>query len=246
MSDRILAISETIPFLSLLIEHWDRLASGTLITLQLVIISSVVGGALALALAQMRLSDSRVLRTLAAAWVVCFRGVPLLCLLYLTYYGAGQMRPFLSAIGLWTFLRDAYFCGIVALVLNTSAYQAEIFRAAIRAVPRGQKEAAAALGIGRLQAFRYIILPQAMKIAVRPLGNEVITLVKASALTAVITVFDLMGQTRLIFSRTFDLSIYLWAAIIYLLLTESVRRAVNHFERRANSKGRMVSTAKSA
>jgi polar amino acid transport system permease protein len=104
-------------------------------------------------------------------------------------------------------------------------------RGAIRAVPRGQSEAAAALGLKPYQAFLRIIIPQALVTALRPLGNEVILMIKGSAIAAVVTVFDLMGVTRLAYARSFDISVYLWAAVLYLILVELLRRVWDWLER---------------
>ena len=116
--------------------------------------------------------------------------------------------------------------------MNTSAYQAEIMRGAIASVPKGQIEAAKALGLSKWAIARHIVWPQALMVAIRPLGNELISIVKVSALSAIVTLLDLMGQTRFIFSRTYDFSVYLYCAIIYLMITETIRRVVVAIERR--------------
>jgi polar amino acid transport system permease protein len=118
------------------------------------------------------------------------------------------------------------------MTINTAAYQAEILRGAIESVPHGQHEAAAALGIHKAVAFRKVILPQALIVALRPYGNEIILLIKGSAVVAIITVFDLMGETRYAFSRTFDYQTYLWAAIFYLSIVEALRHLWAWIERR--------------
>src|SRR5690606_1042496 len=128
--------------------------------------------------------------------------------------------------GLWTFFRDAWYCALFAFSLNTAAYQAEILRGAIESVGRGQWEAAKALGLSRTQTIRKIILPQAFIVALRPYGNEIILMIKGSAIVAIITVYDLMGETRRAYSRTFDFQTYIWAAIIYLAIVEALRNIV--------------------
>jgi polar amino acid transport system permease protein len=105
-------------------------------------------------------------------------------------------------------------------------------RGALGSVPRGQIEAAMALGLSRHATNRRVIWPQAALVAIRPMGNELITLIKSSALAAIVTLLDLMGQTRFIFSRTFDFSVYLYCAVLYLILTEAVRRTLGWVERR--------------
>ncbi|WP_343315280.1 ABC transporter permease [Brucella sp. BE17] len=209
-----------------------RYWSGLLITLQLVIISILVGAILSLPVTAMRMSKNRLLRAIAFGYVYFFRGTPLLAQTFLIYYGFGTFRPFLDSIGLWVFFRDAWSCALIAFSLNTSAYQAEILRGAIQSVTAGQWEGAAALGLSKRVTFWKIILPQALIVALRPYGNEIILMIKGSAIVAIITVLDLMGETRRAYSRTFDFQTYLWAAVIYLLIVEMLRHIWDYLERR--------------
>jgi polar amino acid transport system permease protein len=206
--------------------------SGVGITLSLVAISIVIGAILSVPIAYGRMSRNPIIAGLAYAYVYFFRGTPLLAQAFLVYYGFGSFRPELDAVGLWWFFREAFNCAIFAFSLNTAAYQAEILRGAIQSVPKGQWEGAASLGLHQLQTLRKIILPQALIVALRPYGNEVILMIKGSAIVAIITVYDLMGITRLTYSRTFDFQSYLWAAIIYLLIVETLRHAIDWIERR--------------
>jgi polar amino acid transport system permease protein len=217
----------------LIISGWDnakferygpRYLSGLWTTISLVGISVVLGAILSLPLAFARMSNSRIIGGIAYSYVYVFRGTPLLAQLFLIYYGLGSFRPQLEAAGLWWFFREAWYCGLLSLTLNTAAYQAEILRGAIESVPRGQHEGAAALGISKVVALRKIILPQALIVALRPYGNEIILLIKGSAVVAIVTVYDLMGETRYAFSRTFDYQTYLWAAIFYLAIVETLRQ----------------------
>jgi polar amino acid transport system permease protein len=217
--------------IELLQRYGPRMLEGLLVTIELVVFSVLIGALIAIPVALARLSPNRALRALSFAYVYFFRGTPLLAQVFLVYYGSGQFRPFFESIGLWWFFRDAFYCCLLTFTLNTAAYQAEIMRGAIRAVPRGQSEAAAALGLKPYQAFIRIILPQALVTALRPLGNEVILMIKGSAVAAVVTVFDLMGVTRLAFARSFDFSVYLWAAVLYLVLVEILRQVWDRLER---------------
>lgn len=218
----------------LLQTYGARLIQGVWITLQVVGLSCSLGFVLAYPICRARLSRNWLLSRAAVAYVTFFRGTPLLCQLYLVYYGAGELRPQLASVGLWTFFREAYFCCIFAFTLNTAAYQSEIMRGALSSVPKGQVEAARALGLSRWAIARHVIWPQALLVALRPLGNEVIGIVKASALSAIVTLLDLMGQTRFVFSRTFDFSVYLYCALIYLAITETIRRVLLVIERGAS------------
>lgn len=197
--------------------------SGLGVTLTLVSISVVLGGLLSLPIAFGRMTKNRVISWLAYAYVYFFRGTPLITQLFLVYYGLGSFRPFLEGVGLWVFFRDAWFCALLTFTLNTAAYQAEILRGAIESVPRGQHEGAAALGLPKRVAFFKVILPQALIVALRPYGNEIILMIKGSAIVAIVTVFDLMGETRRAFSRTYDFQMYLWAAVLYLIMVEMLR-----------------------
>jgi polar amino acid transport system permease protein len=190
--------------------------SGLGVTLTLVAISTVLGAILSIPLVYARMSRNRLLSAPAYGYVYFFRGTPLLAQTFLIYYGLGSFRPQLEMLGLWPFFREAWYCAILAFSLNTAAYQAEILRGAIQSVPRGQWEGAASLGLHKLQTLWKVILPQALIVALRPYGNEIILMVKGSAIVAIITVPDLMGQTRLAFSRSFDFQTYIWAALIYL------------------------------
>lgn len=218
--------------IDVLIRYGPRMLDGLLVTLELVAISVTIGALLAIPIALARLSDNLLLRGLSFGFVYFFRGTPLLAQVFLVYYGSGQFRTFFESIGLWWFFRDAFLCCVLTFTLNTAAYQAEILRGAIRAVARGQWEAAIALGLKPWPTFVKVILPQALVVALRPLGNEVVLMIKGSAVAAIVTVFDLMGTTRLAFARSFDFSVYLWAAVLYLILVESLRRFWNVLERR--------------
>lgn len=225
----------------LIISGWDnakferygpRYLSGLWTTISLVGISVALGAILSLPIAFARMSSNRILGAIAYSYVYVFRGTPLLAQLFLIYYGLGSFRAELEAVGLWWFFREAWYCGLLSLTLNTAAYQAEILRGAIESVPRGQHEGAAALGISKAVTLRKIILPQALIVALRPYGNEIILLIKGSAVVAIVTVYDLMGETRYAFSRTFDYQTYLWAAIFYLAIVETLRQVWNVLETR--------------
>lgn len=217
---------------SLVERYAGNYASGLVVTIQLVGISLVLGALLSVPVAYGRASRNRWLAWPAYAYVYFFRGTPLLAQTFLIYYGLGSFRPQLEAIGLWAFFREAWYCGILAFTLNTAAYQAEILRGAVQSVPRGQWEGAESLGLHRLITFRKIILPQALIVALRPYGNEIILLIKGSAIVAIITVYDLMGETRRAYSRSFDFQTYIWAAIIYLAIVETLRNIIDWIERR--------------
>jgi polar amino acid transport system permease protein len=202
------------------VKYGPRYLHGLWVTITLVAASVIAGSILSLPIAFARMSKNRVLSWLSYGYVYLFRGTPLLAQLFLIYYGLGSFRAQLEAIDMWWFFREAWNC---AFALNTAAYQAEILRGAIESVARGQHEASHALGLSKLTSFRKVILPQALIVALRPYGNEIILMIKGSAIVAIVTVFDLMGETKYAFSRTFDYQTYLWAAIFYLVIVEILR-----------------------
>ncbi|MBO0345058.1 ABC transporter permease [Roseibium sp. CAU 1637] len=214
------------------LKYWSDYLDGIWTTIQIVVISLAIGSLLSLPIAAGRSSKRKIFFLPAYAYVYIFRGTPLLAQTFLIYYGAGSFRPELQEIGLWWFFRDAWYCVIFAFSLNTSAYQAEILRGAIQSVPKGQWEGAQALGLSRPIIFWKIILPQALMVSLRPYGNEIILMVKGSAIASIVTVFDLMGETRRAFSRSFDFQAYIWAAVFYLLIVEILRQIWDRLERR--------------
>lgn len=221
----------------LLSRYGPALLKGLGVTAALVAIAAPIGFAMAWPIALARLEGPAPVRAAAAAFTGFFRGTPVLCQLFLIYYGTGQFRHELTDIGLWWVFREAFWCAVVTFTLNTAAYQAEILRGALRAVPLAQTEAAQALGMTRLQVYRLVLAPQALSIALRPLGNELVLLIKASSIASVITVVDLMSAAKRAFSASLDFEVYLWAAAGYLIVVEIVRRVWNALERRANRRG---------
>jgi polar amino acid transport system permease protein len=205
--------------------------SGVGVTLTLTVSSVVFGALLSIPIAYARMSRNAVLSGLAYAYVYFFRGTPLLAQTFLVYYGSGSLAPQLKALGLWEFFREAWYCAILAFSLNTAAYQAEILRGAIESVPRGQWEGAYSLGLHKIQTLWKIVLPQAFIVALRPYGNEIVLMLKGSSVAALITVYDLLGETRLAYARSFDFQAYIWAALIYFALVETLRNVIELIER---------------
>jgi polar amino acid transport system permease protein len=211
-----------------------RMADGFLVTLELSFGSVLLGLLLAMPVALGRVFGSRPLSAALFGYTYVFRGTPILAQLFLIYYGSAQFQPALSAAGLWWLFRDPFFCSLLTFTLNTAAYQAEIFAGAIKSVPRGQIEAARAAAMTPALMARRIILPQAARLALRPFGNELILMVKASALASVVTVYDLLATAKLAFQRTYDFQAYIAAALIYILTVEIIRRVWNAIDRRLN------------
>ncbi|PVB63501.1 ABC transporter permease [Labrenzia sp. 011] len=214
------------------LKYWPNYIDGFLVTLQIVGLSLLIGALLSVPIAAARSSKWIIFSAPAYGYVYFFRGTPLLAQTFLIYYGAGSFRTELESVGLWGFFREAWYCVIFAFSLNTSAYQAEILRGALQNVPKGQWEGALALGLSRPVTFFKVILPQAMMVALRPYGNEVILMIKGSAIASIITIYDLMGETRRAYSRSYDFQAYIWAAVLYLMIVEVLRRVWDRFELR--------------
>jgi len=218
-------------------QYGFRLLAGLLITIELTVISIAIGAILATPITWARLSRSRVLRALAFAYSYAVRGTPLLAQVFMVYYGSGQFRAELQALGLWQFFREPQFCVLLTFSLNTAAYQSEIFRGALLAVPSGQMEAAKALALRPFLATVLVIVPQAARHGLRSFGNEVVLVLKGSAVASVVTVYDLLGATRFAFQRTYDFQVYVAAAIAYITMVELLRRVWNHLEARFSLRG---------
>ncbi|MCZ2328356.1 ABC transporter permease [Bartonella sp. F02] len=216
----------------LLNSYGSKFIDGFIVTLKLTFISCFLGFFLGISITFARLSSNKFLHYSARTYSYFFRGSPLLVQLFLLYYGLGSMSEFWKQVGLWWFFQNAWYCCLFVFSLNSAAYQSEIFRGSFQSVALEQREAAKALGLSNSVTFLKIILPQAMILAIRPLGNEFILMIKSSALASLVTVYDLMGITKLIYSRTFDFQIYVWAAIIYLLIVGLINRLVIFIENR--------------
>jgi len=204
-------------------ESLPRLFQGTLITIELTAISVMIGLCLAVPLALLRVSKNPILWAPVFGFVFYFRGTPLLVQIFLIYYGSGQFQNFLSQMGLWTFFREAYFCAILTLTLNTAAYTTEILRGAIQAVPFGEVEAARACGMSGNLLYRRIILPKAFRLAWPAYTNEVVFLLQTTSLVSIITLMDITGVARVIAARSFAFyELFITAALLYLVLVYGV------------------------
>jgi len=211
-----------------------RLLDGAWTTLAILAQSVLYGLILAVPLALMRVSERLLLWIPAYGYIFFFRGTPLLVQMFLIYYGLGQFDEVRESI-FWPLLREGYWCAIIALSLNTAGYTAEILRGAIQAVPRGEVEAARALGMSWPLVLRRIVLPKAFRTALPAYVNEIIFLLKGSAVVFTITVVDLMGTAKLIYARTFHVyEPLLGAAVLYLIMTFVITRGFAILEDRLN------------
>lgn len=209
-----------------------RLLEGAAVTVNLLAVSVAAGLVLAIPMAVARVSHNPLLWMPAYAYIFFFRGTPLLVQIFLIYYGLGQFELVRDSF-LWPMLREAWWCAVIALTLNTTGYTAEILRGAIQAVPKGEVEAARALGMSRFLIFRRIVFPKAIRLGLPAYQNEVIFMLKGTALVFTITIVDLMGAANLIRARTFRVyEPLLAAAAIYLCITFVLTRFFALVERR--------------
>ncbi|TRX75257.1 ABC transporter permease [Pseudomonas mangiferae] len=218
--------------------NWDviikwlpKLADGALLTLELVAIAVVAGLILAIPMGIARSSRNWYVRAVPYAYIFFFRGTPLLVQLFLVYYGLAQFDAVRKGM-LWPYLRNPFWCAVITMTLHTAAYIAEILRGAIQAIPRGEIEAARALGMSRSQALFFIILPRAARIGLPAYSNEVILMLKASALASTITLLELTGMARTIIARTYlPVEIFFAAGLFYLAISYGLVRAFKLLER---------------
>ncbi|AZO20555.1 MULTISPECIES: ABC transporter permease [unclassified Mesorhizobium] len=207
------------------------LLAGLPLTLQLTAASMGIGFLMALLLALAQQGNRRIVVWPIRAFVAVFRGTPLLVQIFLIYYGLGQFRPSLQAIGIWWLFREPYWCAIIALSLNEAAYGSEILRGAIKAVPRGLTEAATASGMSKLLTLRLIVLPLALRQAIPNYSNEIILMVKGTSLASIITLMEVTGIAQGLISQTYRaVEVFVAAGAIYLTLNFTIISALNALE----------------
>lgn len=218
--------------LAFLIDTTKRLLAGIPLLLQLWSLSVAVGAVLAIGIALLRMSRIKPLEWAASFYVFVFRGTPLLVQMFLIYYGLSQFPEIRQSV-LWVFLRQPYWCAILAFVLNTAAYGSEIVRGGLLAVPFGEVEAARACGMSRGLAFRRIVLPLALRQALPAYGNELIIMIKATSLASIITLMEITGIAAKLVSETYRvIEVFTVAGALYLMLNFALTRIVMAVEYR--------------
>ena len=207
------------------IEILGPLVAGTGVTLKMFLVTIVLSVPLGLGLALLRISDFRALSTLVNGYIWLMRGTPLMLQLLFIYFAL----PFVPVIGVK--LPD-FPSAVVAFVLNYGAYFAEIFRAGIQSIDRGQYEGAKVLGLTYSQTMRRIVLPQVIKRILPPVSNETITLVKDTSLIYVLAMNDLLRAARGIVQRDFTTTPFVVAAAFYLAMTLVLTWGFQYLEKR--------------
>jgi polar amino acid transport system permease protein len=202
------------------------LLQGTVITIELTIISLILSLIVGMLVALGKLTHNKIINTVCNIYISILRGTPLLVQLMYVYFVFPEFGISLTA----------FQAAVVALSLNESAYFAETFRAGIQSVPKGQMEAAKAIGMDYSQSMRRIILPQAIKNVIPAIGNSAIILIKNSSLAAVITVAELMHNGNLLAASTYqNIQIFTMVAIVYWILHYPLAILVDYLEKRGNT-----------
>ena len=212
-----------------LLSVFRALLAGLPLTLNLAFFALVGGFVIALLLNLAR--TTRIGHGVAGFYVFIFRGTPLLVQLFMIYFGLAQFE-FIRSSFLWPLLREPYWCGLIALMLNDAAYTAEILRGGLRAVPTGAQEAARVTGMSDIQILRRVTLPIAIRQALPAYSNEIISMLKSTALVSMISLMDVTGIAREAVAETWRaVEIFLCAGLIYLLLSLIITRATFLVER---------------
>jgi len=220
--------------IDLILDSVPKLLAGIGLTLQLLLISAAAGTLLGVLTCAARLSRNPLFRWPAWVYVTLFRGTPLLVQIFIIYYGLAQFEWIRQSF-LWTFLREPYWCAILAFSVNTGAYTGEIFRGGVQGVDRGLHEAAWALGLNRWRRLRHVVAPIALRLSLPAYGNDLISLLKGTALASTITLLDVTGVARNIVAKTFaPYEIFISAAIVYLAMTWIIQRGLARLEWRLN------------
>ena len=204
---------------ALIVDSIPKILTGIGLTFQLLFLSAVLGLALAIILLLMRISGRWYLAAPTMVYIYIFRGTPILVQIFIIYYGLPQLEFVRDSI-FWPILREAFGCAIVALTLNTGAYVSEILRGGVLGVDRGLKEAGAALGLSARHRFIYVTAPIAIRLCLPAYSNDVISLMKSTALASTITLLDMMGIARTIVAETYaPYEIFISVMVVYLILT---------------------------
>jgi len=210
-------------WMQILVNYWPEFVRGAKITIQLTLVGLGFGAILGLLSALARVYGGKWVRRISMGYIELFRGTPILVQLFVVYFGFPDFGIIFSRM----------LSAFIVLALNSGAYQAEYFRGAIQAIGSGQMMAARSIGMSRIKAIRYILLPQAFRIGIPAWSNEPISLLKASAVVFLIAVPDLMTRAKTIAARTFEpIGTYIAVAIIYLAIVIMLTMILSFLERR--------------
>ena len=239
----LMAIAAILVFCVVWFMRWDwvpkysgKLAHGVGVTLLMLFSTAFLGFLLAVPIGLVQVTGPWPLKALAKGFCTVIRGTPLLLQLWLLYYGLGSLFPQFPSIRhsfLWPYLRDGLWYAVFALSLNQAAYNAEVIRGAILAVPKGQIEAAVAVGMRPFTILRRVTLPQALRLCLPVLTSDVIILLKSTSLASTITIMEMMGTARMMQRQSLLIFEPLIAAgLLYFAVVVVLTRVMAEVERR--------------
>lgn len=221
-----------------MLAYLPELLKGLQTSLTLTVASLVAALILSLLFTMVLALKTPVVSQLVKGYITLFTGTPLLVQIFLIYYGPGQFPSIQKIDWLWQLLSQPWLCALLALSLNSAAYTTQLFHGAVRAIPAGQWQSCAALGMTRRDTLR-ILLPYAFKRALSSYSNEVVLVFKSTSLAYTITLMEVMGHGQLLYGRTYDVMVFAAAGLIYLCfngLLTLLMRLIEHralaFERR--------------
>ncbi|WP_245872415.1 ABC transporter permease [Brucella pituitosa] len=222
----------------LFLPAFKAIQHGIWLSLLITVSAFVVGQIFALPIALALTSPKKWLCYPASTYTFMVRGSPLLVQLFIVYYGLGQVE-FIRESFLWPLLRSALYCAIITIGLNSAAYTAEVIAGAIRQLPKGQTEAASALGLRKFTALRKVIFPQVYRSILPALGNELVLVMKGSTLASAVTVMEMTGAARVFVAKTYaPFETFLIAGAIYLIIGAVFGAIVRFIEIRVAIPGR--------
>ena len=229
-------MSELILFLndSLIYNNFKLIFNALDETLLLLLVSLPIGFLLSLIMALGRISNKKYISKPIAAYIFTIRGTPLLVQIYLIYFGLGSIE-YVRESFFWILLKEPFWCGVLALTINTVAYGAEIFRGGIQSVTIGQIESGKSLGFSKFNLYRRIIFPIALRQVLPTYGNELILMVKATSLVSLTTYMEMTGIARKIMAKTFaPVEAFIAAGILYLFLNFLMVQLIKYLEWKYN------------
>ena len=218
----------------LIIKNFFAVLKGLDNTILLLIISLPIGFIISLLFALGRVSNITLISKSVASYIFVVRGTPLLVQIYLIYFGLGSIE-YVRESFLWILLKEPFWCGVLALTINTVAYGSEIFRGGIQSVTKGQIESGKSLGFSNIGLYRRIIIPIALRQVLPTYGNELILMVKATSLVSLTTYMEMTGIARKIMAKTFaPVEAFIAAGILYLFLNFIMVQFIKYLEWKYN------------
>lgn len=201
-----------------MMDYLSFIAQGIPTSLGLMVTSLVIAFVIAVFFTFLLSMENKIVKGFVNGYLMLFTGTPLLVQFFLIYSGPGQFQWLIDSL-LWILFSDAWFCAVLALALNSAAYSTQLFHGAVKAIPKGQWETCAALGLSRLDTLK-ILIPYALKRALPSYSNEIILVFKGTSLASTITILDIMGYARQLYGTEYDaIGIYSMAGLIYLVIT---------------------------